>query len=312
VPDIVITLFIMGVVAGLARSDLKIPRGLYDTLSILLMLAIGLKGGVALHGNLSMALIPELLAVTALGVLIPLTCYPVLRRWIRLGVADSASFAAHYGSVSAGTFAVALAYVDKLGLPSAPQTTLYLVLLEMPAIITGIVLYRKLAADIRPTSLGAVVSEALTSRGVILLTGGVIIGLLYGEQGLQPISDLFMDLFKGFLALFLLDMGLCTASYLREWRPQQARVLVFGAVAPWLLAWSGLLVGVALGLPEGSILLLAVLTASASYIAAPAAIRAAIPEADVGKAMFASLGVTFPINIIVGIPAYHELLKRLL
>jgi hypothetical protein len=311
-PDIVITLFIMGVVAGLARSDLKIPRGLYDTLSILLMLAIGLKGGVALHGNLSLALIPELAAVTALGVLIPLACYPLLRRWIRLGVADSASFAAHYGSVSAGTFAVALAYVDQLGLPSAPQTTLYLVLLEMPAIITGIVLYRRLAADTRPTRLSAVVGEALTSRGVILLTGGVIIGLLYGEQGLQPISDLFMDLFKGFLALFLLDMGLCTASYLREWQPQQARVLIFGAVAPWLLVWFGLLVGLALDLPEGSILLLAILTASASYIAAPAAIRAAIPEADVGKAMFASLGVTFPINIIIGIPAYHELLKRLL
>jgi len=309
-PDIVITLFIMGIVAGLARSDLKIPKGTYDTLSILMMLAIGLKGGLALHGNLSASLVPELLAVTALGIAIPLALYPALRKWIRLGAADSASFAAHYGSVSAGTFAVALAYAEELGLPLAPQTTLYLVLLEMPAIVTGVVLYRRLSGS--GGQLGGVIREALTSRGVVLLLGGVIIGLLYGSQGLQPISGLFIDLFKGLLALFLLEMGLCTASYLRSWKADQWRVVLFGALAPPVLVWAGMLTGLALQLPEGSILMLAVLTASASYIAAPAAIRTAIPEADAGKAMFASLGVTFPINVVLGIPIYHALLKRLL
>lgn len=306
-PDIVTTLFVLGILAGLARSDLRVPKGTYDTLSILLMLAIGLKGGIALHGNLSLALVPELLAVTALGVVIPMLLYPVLRSWFVFSKADSASFAAHYGSVSAGTFAVALAYVDKLGLPIAPQTTLYLVLLEMPAIITGVVLYRRLAGG--TGSMSSILHEAVTSRGVILLLGGVIIGWLYGPQGLEPISGLFLDLFKGLLALFLLEMGLCTAGYLREWNSGQWRVVIFAALAPMVLVWFGLLTGIMLGLEPGTTLMLAVLTASASYIAAPAAIRNAIPEADTGKTMLASLGVTFPLNVVFGIPVYHGLLK---
>jgi hypothetical protein len=308
-PDIVISLFALGILAGLARSDLQIPKGTYDTLSILLMLAIGLKGGMALHGNMSMSMVPELAAVTALGFLIPLVLYPVLRRFVRLGVADSASFAAHYGSVSAGTFAVAIAYADQLGLPVAPQTTLYLVLLEMPAIIAGVLLYRRISGS--AGTIGHLLREAFTSRGVVLLLGGVIIGMLYGQDGLEPISSLFIDLFKGFLALFLLEMGLCTAGYLRSWQSGQWRVVAFAALAPLVLVWTGLLTGVALGLPAGSTLLLAVLTASASYIAAPAAIRAAIPDADTGKTMFASLGVTFPLNVVFGIPLYHALLQRI-
>lgn len=308
-PDIVISLFALGILAGLARSDLQIPKGTYDTLSILLMLAIGLKGGMALHGNMSVSMVPELAAVTALGFLIPLVLYPVLRRFVRLGVADSASFAAHYGSVSAGTFAVAIAYADQFGLPVAPQTTLYLVLLEMPAIIAGVLLYRRISGS--AGTIGNLLREAFTSRGVVLLLGGVIIGMLYGQDGLEPISSLFIDLFKGFLALFLLEMGLCTAGYLRSWRSGQWRVVAFAALAPLALVWAGLLTGVALGLPAGSTLLLAVLTASASYIAAPAAIRAAIPDADTGKTMFASLGVTFPLNVVLGIPLYHALLQRI-
>jgi len=308
-PDIVVALFALGIAAGLARSDLQIPRGAYDLLSILLMLAIGLKGGTALHGNLSPALVPELLAVTSLGILIPLALYPLLRRLVRLSTADSASFAAHYGSVSAGTFAVALAYAEELGLPVAPQTTLYLVLLEMPAIVTGVVLYRRLSGQ--GGRLGALLREALTSRGVVLLLGGVVIGMAYGTRGLEPVSGLFLDLFKGFLALFLLEMGLCTAGYLRAWRGDQWRVVAFAALAPLALVWTGLVTGIALNLPAGSTLLLAVLTASCSYIAAPAAIRAAIPEADTGKTMFASLGITFPLNVIAGIPLYHALLVRI-
>lgn len=308
-PDIVIALFALGILAGLARSDLQIPKGTYDTLSILLMLAIGLKGGVALHGNLSVSLVPELLAITALGFLIPLALYPVLRMMVRLDAADSASFAAHYGSVSAGTFAVAVAYVDQAGLQVAPQTTLYLVLLEMPAIVAGVLIYRRVTGSSGTAS--HLLREAFTSRGVVLLLGGVLIGALYGHTGLAPISGLFLDLFKGFLALFLLEMGLCTSVYLREWRADQWRVVAFAAVAPLVLVWTGLLTGRALGLPEGSVLLLAVLTASASYIAAPAAIRAAIPAADTGKTMFAALGVTFPLNVVFGIPLYHALLTRI-
>lgn len=308
-PDIVIALFALGILAGLARSDLQIPKGTYDTLSILLMLAIGLKGGIGLHGNLTPALVPELLAISLLGFLIPLALYPVLRRLVRLDAADSASFAAHYGSVSAGTFAVAIAWVDQAGLPVAPQTTLYLVLLEMPAIIAGVLIYRRVSGS--GGTLWHLLREAFTSRGVVLLLGGVVIGAAYGSRGLEPVSSLFIDLFKGFLALFLLEMGLCTAGYLRRWQLSQWRLVAFAALAPAVLVWPGMLAGFALGLPQGSTLLLAVLTASASYIAAPAAIRSAIPAADTGKAMFAALGVTFPLNVVFGIPAYHALLAHL-
>jgi len=306
--DIAIALFALGVAAGLIRSDIALSKGTYDTLSILLMFAIGLKGGVALHGNLGWQLVPELLMVSALGVAIPLVCYPVLRKLVGLGVANSASVAAHYGSVSAGTFAVALAYVESRGLPMSPQTTLYLVLLEMPAIITGIFLFRRFSGT--GGDWGALWKEAFTSRGVVLLVGGVIIGFVYGPKGTEPIAPLFVGLFKALLALFLLEMGLTTAKFMTAWRKDQWRLVMFALLAPPALAASGLALSLALGLPAGSAVLLTVLAGSASYIAAPAAIRHAIPEADIGMAMFASLGLTFPLNVLVGIPVYHWLVTQ--
>ena len=304
--DIAIALFGLGLAAGLIRSDIALSKGTYDTLSILLMFAIGLKGGVALHGNLVWAMLPELVAISALGVAIPLVCYPVLRRFVQLDVANSASIAAHYGSVSAGTFAVALAYVEARGLPMSPQTTLYLVLLEMPAIITGIFLFRKFSSSAAASGdWNALWKEAFTSRGVVLLVGGVIIGFVYGPEGTEPIAPLFVGLFKALLALFLLEMGLTTAKFMHDWQSGQWRLVAFGLVAPPILAGSGLALALLLGLPAGSAVLLTVLAGSASYIAAPAAIRHAVPQADVGMAMFASLGLTFPLNVLIGIPTYH-------
>jgi hypothetical protein len=301
-------LFALGVIAGLVRSDIALSKGTYDTLSILLMFAIGLKGGVALYGNLNWSMVPELLAISGLGVLIPLVCYPVLRRLVQLNVANSASLAAHYGSVSAGTFAVALAYVESRGLPMSPQTTLYLVLLEMPAIITGIFLFRHCSDS--TGDWGGLWREAFTSRGVVLLVGGVVIGFVYGPQGTAPIAPLFVGLFKALLALFLLEMGLTTARFMAEWKRDQWRLVLFGLLAPPILASGGLALALVLGLPAGSAVLLTVLAGSASYIAAPAAIRHAIPEADVGMAMFAALGLTFPLNVFLGIPAYHWIVMQ--
>ncbi|PSJ47484.1 sodium-dependent bicarbonate transport family permease [Zobellella endophytica] len=302
-PDIVVAFFALGVVAGLARSDLKVPKAAYDTLSILLMLTIGFKGGLALHGNLHWRLLPELLAVAALGVLIPLLCYPVARKLLRLNSANSASLAAHYGSVSAGTFAVALAYAQSRQLEIAPQTTLYLVLLELPAIIVAIYLYKTLSGQ-DTGSKAAVWHEALTSRGVVLLTGGVLIGYFYGPEQAAPVSDLFITAFKGLLALFLLEMGLCTAKALTPVPWWRWPVMLFALLAPLVLAGIGMVAAWLLGLPQGSALILVALVASASYIAAPAAIAAAIKEADIGLAMLAALAVTFPFNVVVGIPLY--------
>ncbi len=308
-PDIVVLFFALGIAAGLARSDLEVPKAAYDTLSILLMLTIGLKGGLAMHGNMSLALLPELIGIALLGVLIPLACYPVLRRLIKLNEANSASLAAHYGSVSAGTFAVAIAYAEAHQLPLSPQTTLYLVLLELPAIIVSIFLYRRLTGDGQGSA--AIWHEALTSRGVILLAGGVVIGYLYGPEGAKTIAPLFLHAFKALLALFLLDMGLCTAKHLYPLPLQHWRLICFALLAPLVLSLTGMVAGLALSLPLGSALVLATLTASASYIAAPAAVRNAIKEADIGLAMFAALGLTFPLNVTLGIPLYHAALKWL-
>lgn len=302
-PDIVIAFFALGLCAGLVKSDLKVPASIYDTLAILLMLVLGLKGGAALHGNLHAALLPELLAVAALGVLLPVLCYPILRRLVRLSQDDAASVAAHYGSVSAGTFAVVLALAERSGLPLAPQTTLYLVMLELPAIVV-MLWWQRRASGRRDGA--RVLREAFTSRGVLLLGGGVLIGYWYGPAGLAPLQPVLIDGFKTMLSLYLLEMGLCTArafspSPLRHWR-----LALFAALAPFVLAWSGIALALALGLPQGSALVLATLAASASYIAAPAAIRAAIPQADLGMATLATLGITFPLNVMLGVPLYQR------
>ena len=309
-PDIVIMFFLLGVVAGVAKSDLKVPKAAYDTLSILLMLTLGLKGGLALHGNVSWALLPEVIVVVLLGLAIPLALYPLLRMLISLSPANSASIAAHYGSASAGTFAVAIAFAELNQLSIAPQTTLYLVLLELPAIVVGILLYKKATGN--GGSMKGIWHEALTSRGVVLLTGGVIIGYLYGPDASKDIAPLFLGAFKALLALFLLEMGVCASQHLNPIPWQHWKLICFGLIAPFALALVGTFAGIALGLPQGSILILAALTASASYIAAPAAIAAAIKEADVGLAILAALGVTFPLNVLIGIPAYHYLIGLIL
>lgn len=311
-PDIVVMFFLLGVVAGLVKSDLNIPKAAYDTLSLLLMLTIGLKGGMGLHGNLTPALVPELLLVMSLGAIIPLMLFPLLRKLVNLSLADSASISAHYGSVSAGTFAVALAYAESHQLITGPEVTLYLVLLELPAIMVGLALFRHFNPDkeIAHSRL-SLLHETLTNRGVILLAGGVLIGYLYGPMNGAPVTDLFTGAFKAVLALFLLEMGLVAAETLRPIPWQHWRLLAFATVAPSLLACFGIAAGLLLELPVGTTLVLASLTASASYIAAPAAIRAAIPQANIGLAMLASLGFTFPFNVIVGIPLYHQLIQAL-
>lgn len=308
-PDIVIMFFLLGVLAGVAKSDLKVPKAAYDTLSILLMLTLGLKGGLALHGQVSWHLLPEVITVILLGIAIPLLLYPILRKFILLNAANSASIAAHYGSASAGTFAVALAFAEVNNLTIAPQTTLYLVLLELPAIVVAILLYKKATGS--TGGMKGIWHEALTSRGVVLLTGGVIIGYLYGPEASNDVASLFLGAFKALLALFLLEMGVCASQHLRPFPWQHWRLIGFALVTPILLALVGIASGIALGLPEGTVVILAALTASASYIAAPAAIQAAIKEADVGLAIFAALGVTFPLNVLIGIPLYYQILQWL-
>ncbi len=311
-PDVVVMFFMLGLIAGLVRSDLSLPKAAYDTISLLLMLTIGLKGGMALYGNLNWGLVTQLLTVISLGILIPLAVYPVMRRVVGLGLENSVSIAAHYGSVSAGTFAVALAYVESRQIEFAPEVTLYLVAMELPAIVVALLLHRRLnpSTPVQP-SMGKLWHEAFTNGSVILLLGGVIIGMMYGPRQAAPVTDLYTGAFKAVLALFLLEMGLTAATTLRPIPWRQWRLLVFALAAPPLLAATGIAAATALGLPQGSAIILASLTASASYIAAPVAIKGAIPKADIGLAMLASLGVTFPFNVLLGIGFYHWIIAAI-
>lgn len=317
-PDIVVMFFLLGLVAGVLRSDLSIPKAAYDTLSLLLMLTIGLKGGMALHGSLDGSLALELVCVAALGAVLPLLIIPILRVITGTSPANSASIAAHYGSVSAGTFAVVLSYAETNNLMYSPQVTLYLVMLELPAILVSLMLYRRMTANAasgEKMSRGSKIAlwhETFTNRGVILLVGGVLIGWMYGPQNGAAVTELLTGAFKAVLALFLLEMGLTAAETLRPIPWKKWRLLVFALIAPPVMAVFGAGLGISLGLTEGSVLILATLAASASYIAAPAAIRTAIPDADIGLAMLMSLGITFPFNVIVGIPLYHNIIGGVL
>ncbi|MBR9907477.1 MAG: sodium-dependent bicarbonate transport family permease [Gammaproteobacteria bacterium] len=303
-PDIVIAFFMLGLLAGVVKSDLKVPGQIYEILSILLMLSIGIKGGLALHSEYESVVWLNLLAIMGLGLVIPMIVLPLLYKVVKLPKVDAISIAAHYGSVSAGTFAVAWALAESAGLPITADTTLFLVILELPAVVLMLAYYHSgRGKSGQKANMMAIWYEAFTSRGVILLIGGVAIAWLYGPKGLSSISGLVVDGFKVLLALFLLEMGLTTARIFRPLPLAHWRLVVFAAVAPAILMWPGYWLATWLGLDAGSKLILAALSGSASYIAAPAAIRAAIPDADISKAMLASLGVTFPLNVLVYVPA---------
>lgn len=298
--DIVVAFFVLGVLARLLRSDLQFPASLHQTLSIFLMLAIGLKGGAALAQHSSGTLVLQGVAVVIFGLLLPLLAFPLLR-WVgELKRVDAASIAAHYGSVSVGTYAVAVAFLETRDIAYEAYFPLFVVLLEMPAIVVGILLARSRGSDSRIITL---LPEIARSQGLFLMTGGLVIGALAGGQ-LATIEPLFKDLFKGVLALFLLEMGLVAASRFGDLKTSGVFIASFGVAMPLLGAALGGALAWMLGLSVGGIMLLAVLGGSASYIAVPAAMRVAVPEANHGLAITASLAITFPFNVLVGIPVY--------
>lgn len=302
--DPVVLFFLLGVIARLARSDLRLPEALYEALSIYLLLAIGLKGGAQLAQQPLATVLPHAAAAIVLGAIIPLLVFPVLFKLGRLSRPDAASIAAHYGSVSVVTFAVALSFLVKQGLPSESHMPLLVALMEAPGIITGIVLAR--VGGAANPAWGRLAHEVIFGKSVLLLLGGLAIGALAGPQGLKPIEPVFMDLFKGVLALFLLEMGLVAGGRLGDLKRAGPFLIAFGLVAPALLGLVGAAVGQTIGLSLGGTALLAALAASASYIAAPTAMRITVPEANPALSIGVVLGVTFPFNITLGIPLYLQ------
>lgn len=302
--DVVILFFILGLTAGLVRSDLKLPAALYESLSLVLLLTIGLKGGEGLAKQALGPLLPQLGGVILLGVAQTFIAFALLRYAGRLGRSDAAATAAHYGSVSVATFAVCSNWLMTRNIVFEPQSAIFLTVMEVPAIMVGIILARGIG---RETDWRALAHETFLGKGVTLLIGGMAIGWAAGPLGLEPIKALFYDLFKGALALFLLEMGLIVARQTGELRQRGVFIVVFGICMPLLSALLGLGCGLAMNLSVGGVTLLATLAASASYIAVPAAMRLAVPEANPALSLAAVLGVTFPFNILAGIPLYHWL-----
>lgn len=312
--DVVVLFFLLGVFARLVGSDLRLPEALYETLSIYLLLAIGLKGGLELSRQPLGALAPQVAACMALGFAIPFLLYPALRA-LRLGAIDAAAVAAHYGSVSVVTFAVATATLARAGIEHESHAALWVAVMEAPGIVAGILIarwvQRRSAAEAAPAAggWGALAHDVLFGKSVLLLAGGLLIGAVAGDAGVAPIEAVFVTPFKGVLALFLLELGLVAGGRLAEVRRFGAAVLAVGLVAPPLLALLGAVTAVLLGLSTGGVAVVATLAASASYIAAPTAMRVAVPQANAALSITAALGITFPFNILVGIPLYIELAR---
>lgn len=304
----VILFFLLGLLAGLVRSDLRIPSVLYESLSIFLLLAIGLKGGVELARQPLAELLLPAVVVVGVGAVLPLVAFAVLQRLGRLTRADAASLAAHYGSVSVVTFAVAAAYLGKLGETFEGYMVVFLVLLEFPALMIGVWLARRGQAA---ASLGKVLHEVFAGKSIVLLVGGLCIGWLAGAEGLKPLDKVFFDLFKGLLAIFLLEMGLVAASRIGDLRRAGLFLTGFAVLMPLFAGTLGAVTASLIGLSVGGTMLLATLYASASYIAAPAAMRIAIPEANPALSIGAALGITFPLNLLIGIPSYYWLANQL-
>ena len=300
--DPVVLFFLLGLIARIARSDLRLPEALYETLAIYLLLAIGLKGGVQMAQQPVATVLPQALAAVALGAAIPLLLYPLLRA--RLARPDAASIAAHFGSVSVVTFAVATSHLAARSIDAESHMPLIVALMEAPGIVVGIVLAR--TGGGQRVAWGPLAHEVLFGKSVLLLLGGLVIGALIGPEGARPIAPLFTDLFKGVLALFLLEMGLVAGGRIGDLKRAGPFLLLFGVGAPLVLGAVGALVGHAVGLSLGGTALLATLAASASYIAAPTAMRIAVPEANPALSIGVALGITFPFNIFVGIPLYLQ------
>jgi hypothetical protein len=303
--------FLLGIGATLLKSDLKFPEELYLSMTIYLLIAIGLKGGYKLSLTPIADFYKPLGVAVLLGALIPIWSFAILRYFGKFNVPNAAAIAAHYGSVSAATFSATLAFLDAHETAYEGFMPGLLAVLEVPAILIAIFLAKSLDKGGKTGSLSEVMRELLTGKSTILLVGCLVIGALAGKSGWEQVSPFFDAPFRGILMLFLLEAGLVTGRRLGDLKKVGGFLIGFGMVMPLLHALLGLAAAKWSGLSMGGAMIFAVLMSSASYIAAPAACRVALPQASPTYYLTASLAITFPFNIIIGLPIYYELAQWL-
>ncbi len=291
--------FVLGLLVVAVRSHLQIPVQVYEFLSIFLLLAIGLKGGVALRGaQIDEVLLPAALSV-AFGILIPLAVYFVLKALTKLDSINRGALAAHYGSTSLVTFTAGLVFVEQAGLQVEAYLFTLLAIMEVPGIIIGIFLAKRAAMR---GAFGPLMHEVFTGKSVVLLVGGIVIGAVAGSAGYQQVEPLFGGLFAGALTLFLLQLGIHAGKSIKDIRSAGFGLLIFAIAFPIVVGSAAVASAQAIGMSEGGSVVFGLLCASASYIAAPAAVKLSLPEAQPGLYITTSLGITFPFNLLVGIP----------
>jgi len=320
--DPAILFFVFGIFAGAVKSNLEIPAPISRFLSLYLLMALGLKGGFALaKSGLTAEVAISLGCAVLLATVVPLAGYLLLRRF--LGGFDAAALAATYGSVSAVTFITAVQYLDMRGVAFGGHMAAAMALMESPAIVMAVVLanlVRQRSAALQPAGASAapamplrkVLHESLTDGTQLLLLAAMVIGIVTGQAGQAAMQPFTGDLFKGMLAFFLLDMGLLAARNMGGLKGKSPWLLAYAIAGPLSHAALALLLAILTGMSAGNAALLMVLAASASYIAVPAVIRHAIPEASPSLYFGMSLGLTFPFNILVGIPLYTHVAQRML
>lgn len=296
--------FVVGVVAALVRSDLSFPTSITSTLSAYLLFALGLKGGAQLRDTELSEIALPVVATLVLGVATPIVAYVLARRFVGTDIANSASLAAHFGSVSAVTFTAAETFTTDAGTLTEGFMPALVALLEIPGIVVALMIAARLLGT---TSIGHALHEVITGKSVVLLVGGLFIGTVADQGGLAKVQPFFVTLFAGVLCLFLLDLGTVTGQRLTMLRASGLRLIIYAVSLPIGLGLVGAGLGTLAGLSVGGATVLATMAASASYIAAPAAVRAGLPEADPALSLGAALGVTFPFNLVIGIPLYAEL-----
>jgi len=301
----VVLAFVLGALATLVKSDLEFPEQIYSGLSIYLLLAIGLKGGVALSETRVHDLFRPAMGTIALGIAIPCWVYLIVKKIGRFSVDDSAALAAHYGSCSVVTFVAAQYFCVQMGHKPEGYMPSLVALLEVPAIVVAMMIAR-LQEKTGGASWGAILHETFAGRSVLLLIGGMLIGLSVGPVGFEKVAPLFREPFQGFLVLFMLELGMVAAKQFKDLKTVGPFLIAFGIVMPVLHGAAGVWLGHATGLSLGGAVVLGTLAASASYIAAPAACRVGLPRANPGYYLTSALAVTFPFNLAIGIPLYYQ------
>lgn len=296
--------FALGFLAIRVHGNLRLPEQVATYLSTYLLLAIGIKGGLRLRESALADMWAPVLATLALGVITPLVTFVVARRFLRFEHANAASLAAHFGSVSAVTFTAAETFARSAGTLEEGFLPALVAILEIPGIVIALLLASRHSAS---SKMKDAIHEVLTGKSILLLIGGLVIGSLGAETAVAKVEPFFVDLFPGLLCLFLLDLGSLAAERFSEVRHAGIRLIVVAITLPVIFGSIGVVLGHVSGLSTGGAMVLGIMAASASYIAAPAAVRVALPEADLGLSLGVAIGVTFPFNLIVGIPLLSEI-----